>query len=113
MRILEEFMQKMLFCDQLPFLCRGSNIDLFIFLTPKASFDQIKGIKIDQGIAFLSIRVTSPPVDNKANDHLIDLLAKFLNCKKSNLSISKGKSSRKKTILICGMSKEEILKKIC
>ncbi len=48
----------------------------------------------------LKIYVTAPPVDNKANKHLILFLSKYYHIKKSMITIIKGEKSRYKTIRI-------------
>ncbi|HEX6650268.1 MAG TPA: DUF167 domain-containing protein [Pyrinomonadaceae bacterium] len=44
--------------------------------------------------------IKSPPVDGKANDELIRLVAKHFGCRKSDVSIKSGGSSRTKLIQI-------------
>ncbi len=46
----------------------------------------------------LIVQLKSPPVDGKANDELIKLLAKKFNVPKSNIRIRSGLSSRQKLI---------------
>lgn len=46
----------------------------------------------------LKIKLTSPPVDNAANEGLVRLLADVLGVKKREVSIVSGHSSRKKKI---------------
>ena len=45
-------------------------------------------------------RIKSPPVDGKANDELIALVAKHFGCRKSEVSIKAGASSRTKLVQI-------------
>ena len=45
-------------------------------------------------------QIKSPPVDGKANDELIALVAKHFKCPKSNVSIKSGASTRIKLIQI-------------
>jgi uncharacterized protein (TIGR00251 family) len=45
-------------------------------------------------------QIKSPPVDGKANDELIALVAKHFGCRKSEVSIKSGGSSRIKLIQI-------------
>jgi len=45
-------------------------------------------------------QIKSPPVDGKANDELIGLVAKQFGCRKSEVSIKSGGSSRIKLIQI-------------
>ena len=45
-------------------------------------------------------QLKSPPVDGKANEELIALVAKRFVCRKSNVSIKSGASSRTKLVKI-------------
>ncbi|HEU4767097.1 MAG TPA: DUF167 domain-containing protein [Pyrinomonadaceae bacterium] len=45
-------------------------------------------------------QIKSPPVDGKANDELIALIAKHFECRKSDVSIKSGGSGRVKLIRI-------------
>lgn len=45
-------------------------------------------------------QIKSPPVDGKANEELIALVAKHFKCRKSDVSIKSGGSSRIKLIQI-------------
>ncbi|HSE19378.1 MAG TPA: DUF167 domain-containing protein [Pyrinomonadaceae bacterium] len=45
-------------------------------------------------------QIKSPPVDGKANEELIALVAKHFGCRKSGVSIKSGASSRTKLIQI-------------
>lgn len=45
-------------------------------------------------------QIKSPPVDGKANEELIALVAKHFRCRKSEVSIKSGASSRTKLIQI-------------
>ena len=69
---------------------------LRILVQPKASRDEIAGVQGDA----LKIRITAPPVDGKANKHLIAYLAKTFGLPKTRLQLLSGESSRKKLIAI-------------
>jgi uncharacterized protein (TIGR00251 family) len=60
----------------------------------------------------LKIKVTAPPVEGAANEACIKLLAKELALKKSQMEISSGAKSRKKTVLVKDISKKELETKI-
>ncbi len=47
-------------------------------------------------------QIKSPPVDGKANEELIALIAKQFGCRKSDVSIKSGGSGRVKLVLIDG-----------
>jgi len=54
--------------------------------------------QIDDGTWFAQIK--SPPVDGKANEELIGLVAKQFGCRRSQVSIKSGPSSRTKLVRI-------------
>ncbi len=54
----------------------------------------------------LTVRLTSAPVEGKANKELIRLLAKALGVAPSRLSILSGETSRRKVVLAAGVSME-------
>ena len=60
----------------------------------------------------LVVSVTSPPVDGKANEHLVKLLSKTLRLSKSSFEIIVGQSGRDKVIAIDGMTAEEVFAKL-
>ena len=45
---------------------------------------------------FLKIKITAPPVDNKANKALIDYLSKLLKISKSSITLLSGETSKHK-----------------
>ena len=79
-----------------------------IQVIPHASRAGIAGV---QEGAF-KVKVTAPPVEGAANEACIKLLAKELGLKKSQMEISSGAKSRKKTVLIKDISKAELETKI-
>jgi len=50
--------------------------------------------------AMWTARLKSPPVDGKANQELIELVANYFSCSKSCVTISRGQSSRIKQVRI-------------
>ena len=75
---------------------QGDDLVLSIQLQPRASRDEIVGQHGDR----LKIRITSPPVDGKANSHLIRYLASEFAVAKSAISLISGNSSRSKRLRI-------------
>ncbi len=71
-------------------------ITLAITLVPKASKDEIVGIYGDE----LKITITAPPIDGKANAHLMKYLAKQFKTAKSNITLLRGETTRHKLIAI-------------
>lgn len=75
---------------------QGDDLLLNIQLQPRASCDEIIGSHGDN----LKIRITSPPVDGKANSHLIRYLAKQFAVPKSDVTLICGDSSRSKRLRV-------------
>jgi uncharacterized protein (TIGR00251 family) len=61
----------------------------------------------------LKVKLTSPPVEGKANKELIEVLAKAFKIKRGDVKILSGKASKNKTVRINGIEDiESILKNI-
>jgi len=60
----------------------------------------------------LKIKVTAPPVEGAANEACIKLLAGELGLKKSQMEISSGAKSRKKTVMVKNIGKADLELKI-
>lgn len=71
---------------------------------PASSKDQVVGLHDDA----IKIKIAAPAVDGKANQHLIKFLAKKLSIPKRDIDITKGQTSRLKTIQINGLTSEQI-----
>ncbi|MCL2219253.1 MAG: DUF167 domain-containing protein [Chitinispirillia bacterium] len=56
----------------------------------------------------LEISVTSPPVDNRANEQLVEYLAGILGVSKSSLAIIRGGHSRNKVVGVDGLTEGNI-----
>ena len=85
---------------------KGLTFDIQVI--PHASRTEIAGVQ--EGT--FKVKVTAPPVEGAANEACIKLLAKELGLKKSQMEISSGTKSRKKTVMIKDISKEELQIKI-
>jgi len=84
---------------------REGKVTFPVQVRPRAKRDAIEGEY--QGA--LRVRVTAPPVDDRANDALRRLLAKRLKVPISALRIIGGQKSPRKRIEIAGVTREEIL----
>jgi uncharacterized protein (TIGR00251 family) len=80
-----------------PFLLR-------VRLTPRAGRSQIDGWDGD----LLRVRVAAPPVEGKANDALLRLLAGALGVAPSRLRLVRGRTSREKVVAVEGVSGEDV-----
>lgn len=68
---------------------------LLVRVVPNASKTEIVGWMAD---GCLKIKIAAPPVDGKANQELISFLAKTLSVPKSEIEITNGLTSKKKTV---------------
>lgn len=95
--------------DPTSFITQENNtVTIKILLQPRASKNEVKGIQDDR----LKVRLKSPPVDGEANKELIGFMAKLLGVKKAEVEITSGLASRRKTLRIDGLSKEEAVKRL-
>lgn len=77
---------------------------LAIRVTPRARRNEIVAVLADQTI---KIRLTAPPVEGKANETLIEFLAKVLSVPRSRIEITAGETSRNKQVLILDIESSE------
>ena len=81
-----------------------SGVVFRIRVVPRASRRESAGFQDDAW----KLRITAPPVEGKANDACIALLAELLGVKKGQVSIIAGHASRTKTVAIAGVKAPEI-----
>ncbi|MBU0656953.1 MAG: YggU family protein [Gammaproteobacteria bacterium] len=74
----------------------GKTLHLFIRVQPKASRDEWAEVQEDR----IRVRITAPPVDGKANQHLLKFLAKAFGVAKSEIQIKSGETGRNKHVCI-------------
>ncbi len=75
---------------------QGRALVLQLLVQPKARKDEIVGPHGDA----LKIRITAPPVDGKANRHLLKMVAKTFGVKERAITLLSGESSRHKRLSI-------------
>lgn len=75
---------------------RGEDLVLYCHIQPRASRDEFCGLHGER----LKVRLKAPPVDGKANAHLLQFLAAAFDVPRSRVSLLQGDTSRAKTVLI-------------
>ena len=75
---------------------KGKNLYIEIYLQTRAN----KNAFIGEHGGKLKVAVTSPPIENQANEQLIAFLAKELHVPKSSITIVHGQHSRNKLLMI-------------
>jgi uncharacterized protein (TIGR00251 family) len=81
------------------------SVTFYVQVQPRASRDAIEG---EHGDA-LKIRLTAPPVDDRANQALVRLLAERLNVPRAAVRIVAGEKSRRKRVTVAGVKREQVL----
>jgi len=75
---------------------KDKNLHLFLRVQPKASKDEFSEILDDR----IKLRITAPPVDGKANKHLLKFLSKIFKVPKTKITLKSGKTGRNKHLII-------------
>jgi hypothetical protein len=85
---------------------RDHGVVVRIHVQPRAANNGFVGI---HGGA-VKLRITAPPVDGKANDLVIAILAKLFQVPKAAVSLVSGQQSRQKRFRVAGIGLESALK---
>jgi len=80
-------------------------VSFYVQVQPRASRDAIAGEHADA----LKIHLTAPPVDDRANEALVRLLAERLNVPRSAVRIVAGAKRRRKRVVVAGVKREQVL----
>ena len=75
---------------------------------PGARTSEVRGLK--NGV--LHVRVTAPPREGRANRALLELMARTLAVKKSDLEIVRGHTSRDKVVAVQGITRGEVIERL-
>jgi uncharacterized protein len=87
---------------------RADGILISLKVQPRASKNEIgKAIGGD-----LKIKVTAAPVDSAANEAILRLLAETLDCPRGAVQLLRGQTSRRKQVLVRGLSAMEVTKRL-
>jgi uncharacterized protein (TIGR00251 family) len=90
--------------SQLKITEAGGGVTFAVRVVPRASRNEIVGVHGDA----LKVRLTAPPVEGRANEALVVLLAQRLGVRKSQVEIVAGVSSRRKVVCVIGLSGQEV-----
>lgn len=87
----------------------GNDLILDCHLQPKASKDEFAGLHGER----LKIRLTAPPVEGKANAHLLAFLGLAFGVAKSQIQLISGELNRQKRVRIRSPQKLPELPGLC
>lgn len=74
---------------------------LSLYVQPNAKNDELVGEYNNK----LKVRITAPPVDNKANKYLLKFLSKIFAVSSSRVTLLKGESQRTKQVKVSSPKK--------
>ncbi len=83
----------------------AGSVSFYVQVQPRANRDALEGEFADA----LKIRLTAPPVDDRANEALVRLLAERLNVPRAAVRIVAGEKSRRKRVVVTGVRREQVL----
>jgi uncharacterized protein (TIGR00251 family) len=82
----------------------STGVTLTVRVVPRSSRNQIVGA--ENGA--LKIKLAAPPVEGAANAALIELMADWLNVRKSAVTIVSGDKARRKVVRVSGVTAEQV-----
>lgn len=77
-------------------------------VTPRASRNAIEGVRDGR----LVVKVTAPPVDSAANAAVVEIVSKAVDVPKRDVTIVAGDQSRSKSLVLSGISAEEVRRRL-
>ena len=77
---------------------REGVITLALRVQPRASRDEITGLHGDS----LKVRITAPPVDGAANEHLLRFIARLFGVAPAQVRLLRGETGRDKLVAVSG-----------
>ena len=94
---------------QLPWLRASPHgAELDILVQPRASRTKVVGIHDNR----LKLQLAAPPVDGAANEALVGFVADALRVPRRQVTLLRGQTSRRKTVLVEGVAPEEIVRSL-
>lgn len=81
---------------------------IVVKVQPNATQNEV--VRFADGVLY--VKVAAPPVRGKANAELINLLSRELRVAKSSIRIEKGLTSKKKLILVEGVSQVYVVNRL-
>ena len=81
---------------------------LEVHVLPRASREGVAGLAGDA----VRIRLTAPPLENRANEALVRFLSASLDVPRPCVTIVAGRRGRKKIVRVAGMSRDDIFRRL-
>jgi uncharacterized protein (TIGR00251 family) len=87
-----------------PISATPGGVAIRVHVQPRASRTEILGLHGDA----IKIRLAAAPVDGAANDALIRLLASLLGVPRSAVTVTSGRSGRRKMVSVAGVTPSQV-----
>lgn len=87
---------------------RGPLATVAVRVAPRAARDELAGWRDGA----LRVRLTAPPVDDRANEALVRLLARALDVPRSRVELAAGGRGRNKIVRVRGMRTDELFRRL-
>ncbi len=85
-----------------------NGVIIAVKLVPNSSFNKI----VDYCSEFIRIKISAPPIENKANKELIEFLSDCFKISRSKIKIISGDKSKLKKIFISDVDTNDVIQKI-
>jgi uncharacterized protein (TIGR00251 family) len=82
---------------------------LEVLVQPRASRTRVVGVHDGR----LKVQLAAPPVDGEANAALVEFLAEALGARRSDVSIERGDTGRRKTVRVSGVAAPAVRAALC
>jgi len=83
-------------------------VKVSVRVQPGARKNELLGFQED----VLRVKIAAPPVDGKANRELIVFLSEALGIRKSDITIEKGATTKRKVVGITGITKAQFVERV-
>lgn len=87
---------------------QGEAATVTVHVLPRASREGVAGILGDA----VRVRLTAPPLENRANEALVRFLADALGVPRTRVEIVAGRRGRRKVVRVVGISRGELLRRL-
>lgn len=81
---------------------------IIVQVQPNAGQNRI--VRYENGV--LHLRIAAPPVKGKANQELVRFLSDKLQVSRSNLTIEKGATAKRKLVVVKGLTQDQAMERI-
>lgn len=86
---------------------RQEPVKITVRVQPGARKNEVLGFQED----ILRVKIAAPPVEGKANRELIVFLSEVIGIRKSDITIEKGETAKRKVLGITGITKAQVMER--